>query len=161
MRKLNEFNLIIDDNDVCFVCNDVDWFHRTIFEQVLVCFVLSFGDSDVSDKVTLHSLCRWLYDGDSFKMLVAEALWWWLFHFKSTNCLQHLSATSMSLIHSCWEISKAKLFYVMVSLKALLEGFYRNWNIFEKQNIYLRSKNISKKVQCSFYKLEWLTIYLM
>ena len=49
----------------------------------------------------------------------------------------------------------------MVSLKALLEGFYRNWNIFEKQNIYLRSKNISKKVQRSFYKLEWLTIYLM
>ena len=144
MRKLNEFNLIIDDNDVCFVCNDVDWFHRTIFEQVLVCFVLSFGDSDVSDKVTLHSLCRWLYDGDSFKMLVAEALWWWLFHLKaqtvSNICQQH---RCRSFIH----VEK----YLKQSLKALLEGFYRNWNIFEKQNIYLRSKNISKKVQCSFY----------
>ena len=25
MRKLNEFNLIIDDNDVGFAQNDVDW----------------------------------------------------------------------------------------------------------------------------------------
>ena len=136
MRKLNEFNLIIDDNDVCFVCNDVDWFHRTIFEQVLVCFVLSFGDSDVSDKVTLHSLCRWLYDGDSFKMLVAGALWWWLFHFKSTNCLQHLSATSMSLIHSCWEISKAKLEGIVGRFLQKLEHFWKAKYLFEIQKYF-------------------------
>ena len=57
MRKLNEFNLIIDDNDVGFAYDDVDWFYRTIFEQVLVCFeiVCSFGDSAVSGNVMLYN----------------------------------------------------------------------------------------------------------
>ena len=54
------------------------------------------GDSDVGDiGMLVTSVCWWLYDGDLFKMLVAESLCWWFSQcIKSVTNILNQSLTS-------------------------------------------------------------------
>ena len=51
------------------------------------------------------TLCRWLYDGDSFKMSAAESLCWWLFFFMLMNSQIKESVTNISKLSSTLTVS--------------------------------------------------------